>query len=516
MLDNFRKSVAWLHTWTGLVVGWILFAIFLTGTLSVFDSEITYWMQPEAHGTVYDTDVDILAAAERQLRRHHATAERWEISLPSPRIPTAVVSWRDDGQDIDAFLSADGQSLHSLRATLGGKHFEDFHRRLHAGDLGIWIVSALTVVLLAILITGVIIHKRIFKDFFTFRPRASAQRSWMDAHNVMAVLALPFHFMIAYSGLTLEHDMVMPAGVQLYYDGNASAFKDDLRNRPDRHRHGEPATLVSVRDIAARAQTGWDAGALSRVRVWYPNDKGAQIEVYNRRPERLAVRPDRVTYAGATGQELAAFSVAGVGYKIEQGLAALHFADFGGIWMRWLYFVCGMMGAAMVATGLVLFTVKRAKKHGSHSTAASRFYDMAERINVAAVAGVVVASIAYFWANRLLPVELPDRAGWEIGSFFLIWSLTLIHSLLRDPGRAWSEQFGFAAIIALSLPILNGWSTESHLLKTLSKGDWLVAGVDLTAFACGLILAAMAWHIGKRTKSKVLTGPVLSGIRAKG
>lgn len=39
--------MTWLHTWGGLWAGWVLFAIFLTGTLGVFDDAITRWMKPE-------------------------------------------------------------------------------------------------------------------------------------------------------------------------------------------------------------------------------------------------------------------------------------------------------------------------------------------------------------------------------------------------------------------------------------------------------------------------------------
>lgn len=39
--------MAWLHTWSGLVVGWVLFFVFVTGTAGYFNSEITRWMQPE-------------------------------------------------------------------------------------------------------------------------------------------------------------------------------------------------------------------------------------------------------------------------------------------------------------------------------------------------------------------------------------------------------------------------------------------------------------------------------------
>ena len=31
-----RQSMSWLHTWASLILGWLLYAIFLTGTLSFF------------------------------------------------------------------------------------------------------------------------------------------------------------------------------------------------------------------------------------------------------------------------------------------------------------------------------------------------------------------------------------------------------------------------------------------------------------------------------------------------
>jgi uncharacterized iron-regulated membrane protein len=33
-----------LHTWGGLIFGWLLFGIFLTGTLSIFQPELTHCM----------------------------------------------------------------------------------------------------------------------------------------------------------------------------------------------------------------------------------------------------------------------------------------------------------------------------------------------------------------------------------------------------------------------------------------------------------------------------------------
>ena len=47
MNQGFRQSQAGLHTWSGLLVGWILYPIFLNGAVSYWRDEITRWAQPE-------------------------------------------------------------------------------------------------------------------------------------------------------------------------------------------------------------------------------------------------------------------------------------------------------------------------------------------------------------------------------------------------------------------------------------------------------------------------------------
>src|SRR5690606_10659174 len=42
-----RQTMSDLHIWAGLLVGWLLYAMFLTGTVSYFKDEISQWMRPE-------------------------------------------------------------------------------------------------------------------------------------------------------------------------------------------------------------------------------------------------------------------------------------------------------------------------------------------------------------------------------------------------------------------------------------------------------------------------------------
>ena len=56
-------------------------------------------------------------------------------------------------------------------------------------------MGAISLCMLVALVSGVVVNKRIFKDFFTFR-RGKGQRSWLAAPNACGVLPLPSLFMI--------------------------------------------------------------------------------------------------------------------------------------------------------------------------------------------------------------------------------------------------------------------------------------------------------------------------------
>ena len=87
------------------------------------------------------------------------------------------------------------------RETLGGDFFYRFHFQFHYMPVvwGRWLAGAAAMFMLVAIVSGVITHKKIFVDFFTFR-WGKGQRSWLDAHNALSVFGLPFHLMITYTG----------------------------------------------------------------------------------------------------------------------------------------------------------------------------------------------------------------------------------------------------------------------------------------------------------------------------
>ena len=200
--EGFRQAMSWLHTWAGLVLGWLLFAIFLTGTLSFFRNELNLWTHPELHGLptiAAGTETNTAEKALAALHRKVPDVTQWIMHLPDERDPAVNVLWRGSGNGRFETLRMNPQTGEpvDIRQSMGGDFFYRFHFELRTAQKGRWtlegrwVVGVATLLMFMALLTGVVTHRRIFKDFFTFRPGKGGQRAWLDAHNVSGVLVLP-------------------------------------------------------------------------------------------------------------------------------------------------------------------------------------------------------------------------------------------------------------------------------------------------------------------------------------
>lgn len=505
-----RQSMTWVHTWAGLTFGWLLFFVFFTGTAGYFDTEIDRWMQPELPPAETGRDDSTNAAMLLgYLQQVAPNAEQWSLTLPSDRNqPFASVSWRDADVDAGAITAsgsrqldaASGQPLPTARATGGGQLLYQMHWRLHylSRTYTDWIISAATLFMFVAIIAGVIIHKRLFKDFFTFRP-GKGQRSWLDAHNVLSVIALPFHVMITYSGLLFLGFSFMPLVFSAYYasaDNPRSEFYGDVFYTPGlTESAGEAAPLVSLDEVIARTEARWGENRIRSLTIHHPGDRNARINVVENIDRTVANGAGELVFDGVDGELLqVAHSANSPAKGIRDLLLGLHEGLFAWPMLRWLYFFAGLLGTGMVGTGLMLWVRKR-RQQSARNGIPPRGLVLVEKLNVGTVAGLPVGVAAYFWANRLLPVDMAGRGDWEANAMFLAWLVMLLHAGVRRTDRAWREQFAVGAVAYAALPILNALTTDRHLLQSLPAGDWVFAGFDLTMLALGIACGWLAWRL---------------------
>ena len=69
----------------------------------------------------------------------------------------------------------DGHVLPRDQLALGSALFYPMHFSLHITwyDIGYWIVGLAAMAMLAAIVSGVVMHRKIFREFFTFRPGRS-------------------------------------------------------------------------------------------------------------------------------------------------------------------------------------------------------------------------------------------------------------------------------------------------------------------------------------------------------
>ena len=624
-----RQSMSWLHTWVSLLLGWLLYAIFLTGTLSFFQNEITIWMKPELHQSLTNqTQQQQLQTVLNTLQKTAPDAASWSITLPTARQTTTGINVQKEGEQQNqrggggrnggkAYDTATGEEI-TARETRGGSFLYRFHFELYGMERNTarWIVGIATMFMFVAIISGIITHKKIFKDFFTFRP-GKGQRSWLDAHNATAVFALPFHLMITFSGLLLLLFTLMPYGVNQVYEGGRREFlqaqnqnsqpqqgqnagqaegrgmqargegrsnqngeerhsehSEQARSNSAEHRaegqqhshdeagrnqgreravsfgsngkehsvqnmrsnlHGErergvasaegnfdqdnrhesikPAASVEMADMTKMltfVQQQWAGNnVISTVRITAPNTEHAQVEIRAVASESLVHANQTPSFkfnavSGALIAQENAQAKTSIPSAIYNLTTWLHQARGVSLGLRWVLFLSGVLGTLMVATGLVLWVVKRqpeVQKLGYKPWS----HRIVEILNVPAVVGLPIACAAYFWANRMIPAQLEGRADLEIKTFFIIWLITLIHSAIRPYRKAWLEQLALSSVLFLLIPILNAVTGGRGLWSSIYHGQWVVATFDLACLLIGALLLYAFYKLKKYPQAPIRT-----------
>lgn len=489
-----RQSMAGLHTWGGLLPSWLLFVIIFAGTLACFDKELERWMRPALHTpaatAMTATDVGNWVQANVQAPLH-----AYWLHGPTEREPYWRLGWEEDESGTRGRVAFDPRTGRPMPETVGGEFFFTLHYNLHAGTIGMYIVGLAGMFMLVALVSGIIVHRRIFKDFFTLRPQANGQRAWLDAHNLFGVIGLPFHLILAYTGVAVFVASYMPAGAMVAYGGDPLAFYEEVQGGYHRNELNQPpGQFAPLETLLTDARERWDGAEIGWIIVEHPSDASAVVSVRRFDPSRIGSPQDALSYDAFTG-ELLHQQQAPAGYRAYIWLVGLHMAQFGGHIVRLLYGLLGLAGCAMLIAGTGVWLRKREGRQ-------IRGIEIVRALNGAVFFGMPIASLALLWANRLLPDTLAERGAAEAWCFCLAWLAVAVFAYLsrRQPLGLSRRLSALLAILALGLPLLNGLTTpEGHLLASLARGDLMLAGIDAVLLLVGSLCA---WHSLRSPQTK--------------
>ena len=484
---SLRQSMAGLHTWGGLLPSWLLFVIVFAGTLACFDKEIERWMRPALH--VPATDVMTADQVRDWLTTHvDAPLHAYWMHGPTDREPYWKLGWEKDGTGERGRAVFDPASGQAMPDTVGGEFFFTLHYNLHAGTIGMYIVGLAGMFMLVALVSGIIVHRRIFKDFFTLRPKANGQRAWLDAHNLFGVIGLPFHLVLAYTGVAVFVATYMPAGGMVAYGGDPLAFYEEVQGGYHRDELDQPAgNPIALQGLLTDAQNRWDGASLGWVIVEHPDDASSVVSIRRLDSSRIGSPQDALIYDATTGELLHQQHVP-TSYQAYMWMVGLHMAQFGGQIVRVLYAALGLAGCAMLVAGTSVWLRKREGRQ-------SKSLQLIRVLNGAVFFGMPSATLALLWANRLLPDSLDARATVESWCFALSWLAIAGFAVLRRgrPAQLTRQLQCLLAVLALGLPVLNFFTTsDGHLLASIANGRGVLASVDICLLVIGSVCAWLA------------------------
>ncbi|MBS1101586.1 PepSY domain-containing protein [Gluconobacter sp. Dm-62] len=487
MQDTLRTRMGWLHAWVGFAAGLVLFCVFATGCLAMFDTELTRWLQPEVPpqtGQFSPRSLDHVLPAVQDLI---AQGEKPFITLPSVRDPYLRLQHHDGYEFLTVPYNPQTGDRLTARATAGGTFFYNLHYTMRSGIYGETIIALAGLALLVTIGSGIIIHlKGLVSDLTLLRPFAARLRAWLDVHVVASVPFLPFIILMAYSGTFIRARTLFPP--VSYTTSIENTFRTSVPSGPEvpeKPTARPVAPLPPLAPILSEAEQTLGAGQVGFI-LFLPQS----ILVSRTDASGPLLTREHVDFSPIDSHVLRHVLLPSPITHTQQLLDGLHYARWTGPGMRWLYFLSGAMGAVMFASGSVIFLMKRRRQSGHRLV-----FRIAEGLAIGSIAGFPIATLGFFWANRILPVGLPDRPFAEGHVFFAVWALSALAglgwSILYRPFQGWKIQLCCLAVLGLLLTPLDV-ATRPGI--TLFHVPTVFAATDMVA----LVLALISFQVARR------------------
>ena len=465
-----RRSVA-AHGWLGLLAGAGMYLLCLTGTVLVFHQELVRWEQPSVEEFL---DVDP-AAVERAVHNLFSdsalvTPHLWVVlptrELPRLRIASETMSW---------FLNQDG-SVGETERNAWSEALIDLHYYLHLPPgWGMVVVSTFGALLVALIVSGIFAHPRIFKDAFRLRVGGSRKLEQTDIHNRLSVWGVPFHLMIGITGAYFGFALPI---MELYARVHANTDQETVVESVF---GGDPA-------LAQEPSEPQIEKAFTQLRQLVPDQPpflitlheygtpGQYVEMYVLQEQRLTYSENYLFDTAGEFLGKRGFSDGPPGTQAIYSLYRLHFGRFGGFGVKLLYGVLGLALTVASATGINIWLAKRRSPSYLDDLWAGVVWGAPLGIACSALASVVLS---------LSPVP----------SFWLVYLATIGYSLLRRDDASAKRDLrwaGGAAIVSVAV---------SHALVFDAYGGFAgVLNAALGFFGATLVGAPLVWRAARSSR----------------
>jgi uncharacterized iron-regulated membrane protein len=343
----------------------LIYIVCLSGTIVVFAQELERWEQPSGPVvTAVAPGVVDRAFAEIQPSSDKAKPNVMSVLLPSDAIPrlTLIGGSVEDGKQ-RWLADAEGRPVAQARHP-ATDFLVELHTVLHLPRLaGLAVVGLIGIALLALLISGVLAHPRIFREAFTLRWGGSKRLQEADLHNRLGTWGLPFHLMVTLTGAVLGAFLLMFGGMAATaykgdFKGAISAIVGPLESLED----SAPAPMPRIETIMAFVRANEPSAQIQSVEVQRPGTRGQSISVIFEEAGRLS-HDERYVFDGAGRMTYSSKAQPkSIGSQALLAMPSLHFGWFGGIGTKIAYGLLGLSLCVVASSGVTIWLARRRDK----------------------------------------------------------------------------------------------------------------------------------------------------------
>ncbi len=361
----FTRSMLDGHGLIGVIFGAVLYILCLSGALIVLTDQWTIWERPEAP-VVESVSSDRLVQTVQQAyvrARVAGVAHDVFVTTPSPELPHFVIAAYGEGggeEDHRVWSVDPAGRLGPEMEARWVAFVENLHFNLTVpGALGRYVVGIFGTILLASLITGILAHRRIFRDAFRLRWGGARRLTNADLHNRIGVWALPFHLIVSLTGslLGLSGLIILILALVAYRGDQAKAVASLLG--PQATEDSRAAPVPDIRPMLARIDQDIPGARVSMLRYDHVGTAGQLVTIFVAAPRHLSTAEAYIFAPDGALRHKAGFTDGNVGTRLYGMITPLHYGTYGGLPLKIIYALLGFGLTAIVATGGNVWLARR-------------------------------------------------------------------------------------------------------------------------------------------------------------
>ena len=311
-------------------------------------------------------------------------------------------------------------------------------------------------------------------------------------HNLIGVVSLPFHLIMSVTGAAMGAFTLVAVvlGTLVFGPQLRGVIEEETAVWPPVQSQGESVAMVPMADYLSAAADALPEMSVDWVEIRGYGDAAGWVDVAGSVPGYVGHHAHVVLDPAMGVLNVIAPGQRSLNFDSFSPVYSLHFGDYGGMLVKWLYFAMGLLGALLFVSGNVLWCERRSDRQGP-----SRGSAFLLRLTLGLCFGVVIGVASSFLVSKGLPYT--PWAAWvataERAICGVVVVLLVLWSLRASPLRFSGLMLMVAPLCYLAVPLLQVVLEGGHALEA---DNLLINGLLL-------LVALSLWVVRRQFRKRV-------------